>query len=60
MTFLRSIGLLAAVCLCIAFAYFFGHGLAMHTVRPMIYGAGLLVLGAAILLFLGRDKVRSW
>ncbi|HSJ25407.1 MAG TPA: hypothetical protein VK929_12090 [Longimicrobiales bacterium] len=59
MTFIRSVIVLAAVCLCIAFAYFFGHALAMHSTTPMIYGAGLLVAGAAIMWFLNRrDRER--
>jgi hypothetical protein len=54
MNVLRSMMVLAAVCLCIAFAYFFGHGLAIHSVRPMIYGFALLVAGAAIMVVLSR------
>jgi hypothetical protein len=54
MTFLRSIAVLAAICACIAFAYFFGYGLAQHDVMPMVYGAGLLLAGAATLALLGR------
>jgi hypothetical protein len=54
MTFLRSIAVLTAVCLCVAFAYFFGYGLANHDVRPMLYGAVLLVVGAAMLVFMAR------
>jgi hypothetical protein len=54
MTFLRSIVVLTAVCLCIAFAYFFGYGLATHSVRPMLYGAALLLAGAAALWFMAR------
>jgi uncharacterized membrane protein (DUF441 family) len=60
MTFLRSIVLLVAVCLCIAFVYFVGHGLALHTTRPMIMGAGLLLAGAAIIAALSRDRVTRW
>jgi hypothetical protein len=60
MTFGRSILLLAAVCLCIAFAYFVGHGLAIHHTRPLIYGAGMLLAGAALIALLTRDRKRSW
>jgi ABC-type uncharacterized transport system permease subunit len=59
MTFLRSLAVLTAVCLCIAFAFFFGYGLATHNVMPIVYGAGLLLLGASALWFLGRrDRER--
>jgi hypothetical protein len=54
MTFLRSILVLAAVCFCIAFAYFFGYGLATHDFMPMAYGAVILAVGAALLWLLGR------
>ncbi|HSJ07371.1 MAG TPA: hypothetical protein VK936_11735 [Longimicrobiales bacterium] len=54
MSFFRSIAVLTAVCLCVAFAYFFGYGLAQHDVRPMLYGAVLLIAGAAMLWFMGR------
>jgi hypothetical protein len=54
MTFFRSIVLLVGVCLCISFAYFVGHGLSTHHVRPLIYGTGLLLLGAAVIAFLVR------
>jgi uncharacterized membrane protein len=54
MSFLRSIAVLTAVCLCVAFAYFFGYGLARHDVRPMLYGAALLLAGVAMLWFMGR------
>jgi hypothetical protein len=57
MTFLRSIAVLTAVCLCVAFAYFVGHGLAVHSTRPMFYGAGLLLAGAAMMWFMAsRDQ----
>jgi hypothetical protein len=59
MTFLRSIAVLTAVCLCIAFAYFVGHGLAIHSYMPMVYGTGLLLLGAAILALLARRPGRT-
>jgi uncharacterized membrane protein (DUF441 family) len=59
MTFFRSIGILTAVCLCIAFAYFVGHGLALHDRMPMIYGTGLLVLGTAMIGFFTRDRIRN-
>ena len=58
MTFFRSIVLLVGVCLCISFAYFLGHGLSTHHTGPMIYGTGLLLLGAAILSFLARGGAR--
>jgi hypothetical protein len=63
MTFLRSIAVLAAVCFCIAFAYFFGYSLATHSIMPMVYGAGILAVGAAVLWFLGRrdrDRDPDW
>lgn len=56
MSFLRSIAVLTAVCLCVAFAYFVGYGLATHETRPMIYGAGLLLAGAAVLRLLARRQ----
>lgn len=59
MTFFRSIVLLASVGLCIAFAYFFGHGLAVHETRPMIYALGFLLLGVALIALLARDRVRG-
>jgi ABC-type uncharacterized transport system permease subunit len=54
MTFVRSFMVLAAVCLCVAFAYFFGHALAVHSTRPILYGAGLLLAGAALIVFMAR------
>jgi hypothetical protein len=59
MTFFRSILLLASVVLCILFAYFFGHGLALHQLRPIIYSLGFLLLGIALIALLARDRVRS-
>ena len=58
MTFIRSIVLMAGVCLCISFAYFLGHGLSTHHIRPILFGAVLLLLGAAILAFLARGGHR--
>lgn len=60
MSVVRSVVLLVAVCLCIAFAYFFGHGLALHETRPMYIGAGLLLAGGAIIAALSRGRERSW
>jgi uncharacterized membrane protein HdeD (DUF308 family) len=60
MTFLRSIVLLASVCLCIAFVYFFGHALAVHSTTPIIIGAALLLAGAAGIAALSRGRVRHW
>lgn len=57
MSFFRSIVLLTGVCLCIAFAYFVGHGLSTGQAAHMLYGAGLLLAGAAILAGLSRDRV---
>jgi hypothetical protein len=59
MTFLRSLAVLTAVCLCIAFAFFFGYGLATHAFMPVVYGGGLLVVGAAALWFMGRRDRRG-
>jgi hypothetical protein len=59
MGFFRSVLMLASVLLCIAFAYFFGHGLALHETRPMIYGSGLLLLGAALIWLQSRDRARD-
>jgi MYXO-CTERM domain-containing protein len=56
MSFLRSVAVLTAVCLCVAFAYFVGYGLATHDTRPMMYGAGLLLAGAAALTLLARRQ----
>ena len=60
MSVIRSFIVLIAVCLCIAFAYFVGHGLALHETRPMLIGTGLLLAGAAIIAALSRDRDRSW
>jgi hypothetical protein len=54
MTVLRSLAVLTAVCLCVGFAYFFGHALAVHSMRPMLYGLVLLLAGAATLYLMGR------
>jgi hypothetical protein len=54
MTFLRSLAVLTAVCLCVAFFYFLGHALAVHRSRPALYGAGLLLAGAAMIWFMAR------
>jgi membrane protein DedA with SNARE-associated domain len=60
MTFLRSFAVLTAICLCVGFAYFVGHGLALHEPRPMIYGVGLLLAGAAMLWFMAkRDQEKA-
>ena len=56
MTFLRSIVLLVGVCLCVAFAFFVGHGLSTHETEPMLYGTGLLLAGAAVLAALSRKR----
>jgi hypothetical protein len=59
MGFFRSVITLAAVVLCVAFAYFFGHGLAAHHTKPLIFGAVLLALGGALIALLSRDRVRG-
>lgn len=58
MSFIRSIAILTGVCLCIAFAYFFGYGLATHSARPVIFGAVMLLAGAALLALLARRPAR--
>jgi hypothetical protein len=58
MSFLRSVFMLTGVCLCVAFAYFVGHGLSTGHVAPMLYGTGLLLAGMAVLTVLSRDRVR--
>jgi hypothetical protein len=59
MTFFRSIVLLVSVSFCIAFAYFFGHGLAVHEIRPLLYSFGFLLAGIALIALLARDRVRG-
>ena len=59
MGFLRSIVLLIGVCLCIAFAFFVGHGLSTGHTAPMLYGTGLLLAGAAVLAALSRRRT-TW
>jgi hypothetical protein len=60
MTFLRSLAVLTAVCFCIAFVFFVGYGLATHDFMPVVYGGGLLMVGAAVLWFMGRrDRRRT-
>lgn len=54
MTVLRSFAVLTAVCLCVAFSYFFGHALAVHSTRPILYGLVLLLAGAGMIYFMGR------
>ncbi len=58
MSFFRSIILLAAVCLCISFAYALGHALSTHHTEPIIIGVAALLLGAAILALLARRDRR--
>jgi uncharacterized membrane protein HdeD (DUF308 family) len=57
MSFFRSIVLLAGVCLCIAFAYFVGHGLSTGHAAPLLYGTALLLAGAAVLAALSRNRI---
>jgi hypothetical protein len=59
MGFFRSIFVLAGVCLCVAFAYFVGHGLSTHHTAPLIWGVVLLLGGMAILAAVSRDRVRD-
>jgi uncharacterized membrane protein (DUF441 family) len=55
MTFLRSIAVLTAVCLCVAFAYFFGYGLPAMTSAPAVRRAGLVSWPAPAMLWpMGR------
>jgi hypothetical protein len=56
MSFLRSIVLLIGVCLCVAFAFFVGHGLSTGESAPLIYGTALLLAGAAVLSVLSRRR----
>jgi hypothetical protein len=58
MSFFRSLVLLTGVCLCVAVAYFVGHGISTGHAAPMLYGVGLLLAGAAILAGLSRDRIR--
>jgi hypothetical protein len=48
--------LLAGVGLCVAFAFFIGHGLSTGHAAPMLYGAALLLAGAAVLRALTRNR----
>jgi hypothetical protein len=48
MSFPRSVVLLASVVLCVAFVLFTGYGLASHHTGPILWGLGLLVLGATL------------
>jgi hypothetical protein len=59
MSFFRSIVVLLAVCLCVAFGYFVGYGLANHDFMPMVYGAVLLLMGGGLMVLLNRrDRQR--
>jgi hypothetical protein len=59
MTFVRSILVLTAVCLCVGFAYFAGHALSVHSMTPVFLGLALLAVGAAFIYFVGRrDRER--
>ena len=51
MSFFRSIVMLVSVALAIAFALFVGHGLAVHSTTPMMWGV-LFLAAAAALVFL--------
>lgn len=59
MSVIRSIVLLTGVCLCIAFAFFVGHGLSTGHITPMLYGTGLLLAGAAVLAAMSRNRT-TW
>jgi hypothetical protein len=59
MTFFRSFAVLLAVCLCVAFSYFLGHGLAIHSTTPMLYGGAMLFAGAALIVFMARRDQRT-
>jgi hypothetical protein len=59
MSFLRSIVLMTAVCLCVAFAFLVGHALAVHSMVPVLYGLGSLLLGAAVLALLARRTAHA-
>jgi len=56
MNFLRSLVLLLGVCLCVAFAFFVGHGLSTGHTAPLLYGTALLLAGAAVLAALSRNR----
>ncbi|HSJ15469.1 MAG TPA: hypothetical protein VK939_13690 [Longimicrobiales bacterium] len=59
MSFFRSIVLLLSVVLFIAFAYFAGHGLAVHSVSAILTGFVFLALGAVLVyaqLRVGRAR----
>ena len=45
-------------CLVLGDNIFFGHGLSTHHTAPLLYGAGLLLAGAAVLAALSRNRVR--
>jgi hypothetical protein len=58
MGFFRSILLLLGAACSVSFAIFAGHALSVHEQRPILIGAGLLVLGALLLAIYaktGRD-----
>jgi hypothetical protein len=57
MSFIRSIIVLIGVCLCVAFAFFIGHGLSTMEVSTFVWGFVVLLAGAAILAGLSRDRV---
>ena len=59
MSFIRSIVVLTGVCLCVAFAFFVGHGLSTGHAAPMLYGTGLLLAGAAVLAAMSRNRT-TW
>ena len=59
MGFFRSIVLLVGVVLCVAFAFFVGHGLSTGHAAPMLYGTGLLLAGMAVLAALSRGRA-TW
>ena len=54
MSFFRSIVLLASVILLVAFAYFVGHGLALHRTMPILWGFVLLAAGAGLVFLQTR------
>ncbi|HSJ09523.1 MAG TPA: hypothetical protein VK928_06395 [Longimicrobiales bacterium] len=59
MTFFRSIATTIAVCLCIGFAYAVGHGLSSHNNMAYVVGAVMLLMGAAIIYGLSRERARG-